>query len=244
MSGTRGEVWRWLGVSVRGPVHAREGRPNQDAWLGRAFRNGATISVCDGLGSRRDSDFGARKGCLAAAEAARIWGRAAGAPVELLLRLVHDLWAVHVHPFDKGDCATTCLLAAVCDDRLIIAQLGDGLAMIAMPAGEPVVVKDSRNGDFGNQTTGLGITNSLRDWRWHDTSVEPGTLVLLATDGVADDVRSERRAEFAKYLRTECQCLPPAARWRKLAGHLRNWPVPKHGDDKTIGLLWREACLK
>lgn len=241
MGDARTAVWRWFGASVRGPAHEREGTPNQDAWLGRGLRTGGVVAVCDGMGSRKHAALGARAGCLAAAKAARTWARAGGAPVELLLRLVHDLWAVRVHPREKGDCAATCLLAAVPGDRLVVAQLGDGLAMVVPPGAAPVVLEGRAPEGFANLTTGLGVATSLRDWRWHEGAAEPGALVLLATDGVADDLVPERRARFAAHLRTAYGSLPAAKRWRQLAGELRKWPVPAHGDDKTVALLWSET---
>lgn len=224
---------------MRGREHTRGGVPNQDAWLGRGRRDGGLVVVCDGMGSRSRADVGARAACLAVADAARSWAGVPEAPPDLLLRAVHALWNIRVHAAGRAECATTCLFAvASTDGRLVLAQLGDGLAAVRRPGGELVTLEppDDR---FTNQTTALGVASSLAEWRVHEEArAEPGTSVLLATDGVADDLQPARRGAFIAYLRDELGRLPPVARGRRLVRELRNWPVPNHRDDKTLALLW------
>lgn len=236
--------WQWFGASVRGPLHRREAMPNQDCWLGGRLGNGGFVVVCDGMGSRPEARFGSQQACRAVAQALRLWSRSADAPIELLLRLVHNIWSVLIHPRDQRDCATTCLLAATCPGgRLVVAQLGDGLALVRKADGEPVVLFDRDDG-FANQTTALGVATSLREWRCHiDPSTGSGTAVLLATDGIADDLLFEKRPAFLSFLLDEFASLPASRRWRKLADELRNWPVPRHTDDKTLALLWTSEAV-
>lgn len=89
-------MWSAMGASVRGPEHRRDGRPNQDAWLGRITREAALAVVCDGLGSRPHSAVGSRAACRAVATATRQWVAGPDSPPELLLRLVHALWNLRV----------------------------------------------------------------------------------------------------------------------------------------------------
>ena len=234
--------WRYFGASVRGPAHAQDGQQNQDAWLGRANRNVTLVAVCDGMGSRAHADFGARAACLAVADAARCWAQAEGAPPELLLRAVHALWNIRVHSVGREECATTCLFAVASPDgRLVLAQLGDGLVAMLKTSGEFVTLEPS--GDrFSNQTTGLGVATSLADWRLYaEPMLEPRTTILLATDGISEDLKPTRRSEFVAHLRNDLGSMPAAMRWRRLTRELRNWPVPHHRDDKTLALLWRGA---
>jgi serine/threonine protein phosphatase PrpC len=237
-------MWSAMGASVRGPEHFRDGRPNQDAWSSRLRRDTALAVVCDGLGSRPHSSVGSRAACHAVANAVRHWATGPDAPPELLLRLVHALWNVRVHQPGSDECATTCLFAvATKDGRLLLAQLGDGLVMLQTPKGTTTLEPPAER--FGNATTGLGIASDLREWRLHLEPNFAGTAsILLATDGVADDLVPEKRSEFLNFLVTEYGSRPAAARTRAIAKELRDWPTPRHRDDKTVAVLWNESTTQ
>ena len=231
-------MWSAMGASVRGPEHRKDGRPNQDAWLSRLARGTALAVVCDGLGSRPHSAVGSRAACRAVADAARHWVDGPDAPPELLLRLIHALWNMRVHQTGRDESATTCLFAVVTNDgRLLLAQLGDGLVMLQTPSGTTTLEPPTDR--FGNATTGLGIAADVREWRFHLESKFTGTAnILLATDGVADDLMPEHRDEFLNLLVTRYGLGSAAARSRAIAKELRDWPTPRHRDDKTVCVLW------
>jgi serine/threonine protein phosphatase PrpC len=237
-------MWSAMGASVRGPEHRRDGRPNQDAWLGRLTREAAIAVVCDGLGSRPHSAVGSRAACRAVATAARQWAACPDSPPHLLLRLVHALWNLRVHQTGRDESATTCLFAvATKDGRLLLAQLGDGLVMLQTPKGTTTLEPPAER--FGNATTGLGIASDVREWRFHHEPNFAGTAaILLATDGVADDLVPERRSEFVNFLVTEYGSRPAAARTRAIAKELRDWPTPRHRDDKTVAVLWNAGTTE
>jgi hypothetical protein len=237
-------MWSAMGASVRGPEHRREGRPNQDAWLSRLARGTALAVVCDGLGSRPDSAVGSRAACRAVADAVRHWADGPEAPPELLLRLIHALWNVRVHQTGRDESATTCLFAVVTKDRrMLLAQLGDGLVMLNTSMGTTTLEPPAER--FGNATTGLGIASDLREWRLHLEPNFTGTAsILLATDGVADDLVPEKRPEFLNFLVTQYGTRPAAARTRAIAKELREWPTPRHRDDKTVAVLWNDATTE
>ncbi len=237
-------MWSAMGASVRGPEHRRDGRPNQDAWLSCITRETALAVVCDGLGSRPHSAVGSRAACRAVATAVRYWAAGPDVPPELLLRLVHVLWNVRVHHTGRDESATTCLFAvATKDGRLLLAQLGDGLVMLQTPKGTTTLEPPAER--FGNATTGLGIAADVREWRLHLEPNFAGTAsILLATDGVADDLVPERRSEFLNFLVTEYGCRPAAARTRAIVKELRDWPTPRHLDDKTVAVLWNAGTTE
>jgi len=234
-------MWSAMAASVRGPEHRRDGRPNQDAWLSRLTRETALAVVCDGLGSRPHSAVGSRAACRAVANAVRHWAAGPDAPPELLLRLVHALWNVRVHQTGRDESATTCLFAvATKDGRLLLAQLGDGLVMLQTPKGTTTLEPSAER--FGNTTTGLGIASDVREWRLHlEPNFAGAASILLATDGVADDLVPEKRSEFLNFLVTEYGSRPASARSRAIANELRDWPTPRHRDDKTVAVLWNAA---
>ena len=231
--------WHLFGASVRGPGHIRSGLPNQDAWLGRASRASALVVVCDGLGSRSHAAAGARAGCRAVADAVRFFEAVPDAPPDLLQRMIHALWNLRVSPLGREHCATTCLFAvALADGRLLIAQLGDGIVVLQRVSGGHLTLQASRE-RFANETTALGVATSLAAWQVHvEAPAAPGSAVLLATDGISEDLDDARLAALVDHLRAEYGPLPPAVRWRRLTRALHAWPTPRHGDDKTLALLW------
>jgi len=143
-----------------------------------------------------------------------------------------------VFPYNKADCATTCLFAVVGPDgRLHVAQLGDGLALLVS---EDSVVQVGRERDgFTNETTGLGVARHLSEWDTLETDASQITSVLLASDGIADDLDGSTLWGFADFVLHTYTELPPTERWRRLSADLRAWPTPYHSDDKTLALMWR-----
>lgn len=233
--------WKYFGASVRGPGHILGKLPNQDAWLGKNYGFGTLTVVCDGMGSRRKSHHGSKEACLAVVEAIRFWSRFEHAPILSLLLLIHNLWEIRVSDVGKDESATTCLfVVAFKNHSLLMAQLGDGLCLLKQPGKAPVTLHKN-NDDFSNETTALGVATSLKEWRYHfEAKVKAGTSVLLATDGISEDLLSGKDEAFMEFLKAEYSDMDPCIRWRRIAKDLRNWPTPLHSDDKTMALMWRE----
>jgi serine/threonine protein phosphatase PrpC len=175
---------------------------------------------------------------VAVRESVKQWaGREA--PVQVLLQLVHTIWRARIAPYTASDCATTCLFAyAAPDGAVTCAQLGDGL--IVLDQDEELVALDSYTGEFANETTGLGLARSLSEWshRQFEAS-EPRSSLLLATDGVANDLKPGSHADMTHYLRDHYGPLDRRQRWRELTAELNDWATPGNGDDKTLAFLWQ-----
>lgn len=232
-----------FGASVRGPRNQRQGRANQDAWTHAQGAFGHLIGVCDGMGSRPASDAGARAACRALRQSARLWLGGGASPADRadpthLVRLVEILWRLDLSPREPAACASTCLFALrEPEGHLLFAGLGDGLAILRK-AGRAIATFGGRTPDaFGDETLALGTPHRIDDW-WIE-SEPPGRdrTVVLATDGVADDLAPERLEAFTDWLADDIGPLAPAARWRRLCRELRAWPVPRHLDDKTVAVL-------
>ena len=233
------ETVEMYGASVRGPRNRREGRVNQDAWVRAAGAFGHMIGACDGVGSRPASDTGARAACQALRRAAGLWpGTASSADPANLVRLLEILWRLELTPRAPAECASTCaFVLREPDGHLLLAGLGDGLAIIRSADGSTATFGRRDSDAFGNETLALGTPHRISDW-W--TATDPpnhGRMVVLVTDGVADDLDIERLDAFMEWLSADIGRLAPAARWRRLCRELRDWPVPRHVDDKTIVVL-------
>jgi hypothetical protein len=72
-------------------------------------------------------------------------------------------------------------------------------------------------------------------------SADDERIAVIATDGVADDLLPERFDSLCDWLIGTFEHQKPAERWRALAAELKNWPTPKHLDDKTIAVLHAPA---
>ncbi len=229
----------WFGASVRGRLHTKQGRPNEDAWMGASGAFGTAITISDGVGSKPYARTGAKMACRAVKDALKPWASAENAPCATLLRLVHLFWGLRVLPNKEEDSAATCLFAVVVPSgKLTIAKLGDGIAAIRNADGSLEIVGDERQG-FSNQTTGLGIAKSTKDWAViTKPCLLPDTAVLLATDGIADDLLGDRIGDFIHTLVTEFGSMAPLQRRHALERELRNWATPNHLDDKTLAVLW------
>lgn len=171
------------------------------------------------------------------------WPGAASSPdPKHLVRLVEILWRLALPPRSPADCASTCIFALrEPDGHLLLAGLGDGLALVREGDGD-VTNFGGRSPDcFGNETLALGAPHRIDDW-WIETRPPgPGRLVILATDGVADDLDPKRLDVLVNWLSTEVGRLAPATRWRRLCAAPRDWPVPGHVDDKAVAVLAEPA---
>ena len=228
---------RVVATSVRGPAHVKEGLPCQDSWLAVAAPRASLAVVCDGMGSRPRSREGARAATLAVRDAWRLWQRSPVGSVEDLIRIVEAAWRLRLREVAGEEASTTCLFYA--EDghgRAAQAQLGDGL--IARRAADgAVAVHPSRSEGFG-LTHALGTPHSLADWSFTVVeSLAPGERLVLATDGVSEDLEAGRIGDLATWVADEIGATQHPA--RALARELRNWPVPHHRDDKTLLVMWK-----
>lgn len=224
----------YFGASVRGPAHRAQSKPNEDCWLGASGRFGTLIVVSDGLGSKPQSRWGAQSACAASLRAVRSWFAEDAKLVERLPERIEALWLDEVAPYGSTDCAATCLVAlALRDGRVFVATLGDGMAAVRL-GGVIERVEHPRGTAYFNETMCLG---SAGTWSARCFGASEVDAVVLASDGVADDLRPERVSDFVGWLAEDIAPLAPPLRWRTLCRELTDWPTPRHLDDKTIAML-------
>jgi len=239
---TRRQADEYFGASAAGPSHRSEGKPNEDSWLGRRGAFGTLVVVSDGVGSRRDARRGAQMACRAVLDAVRAWHKAGTGVVDDLLQRIEPLWVERIAPAMARDCAATCLFAlAHSRGQVHVAAIGDGMAVHRTRDGRVEWVVGPRAVGFANETEALG-QGSL--WTRRSFLRADGDVVVLASDGVADDLLSDRVDGFVSWLMEEFAALLPSRRWRALRRELMEWPTPHHTDDKTLAVLaQREAVL-
>ncbi|RKG56898.1 protein phosphatase 2C domain-containing protein [Corallococcus sp. AB011P] len=231
----------YFGASTVGPRHRSEGKRNEDSWLGARGAFGTLVVVSDGMGSRREARRGAQMACRAVLKAVRAWHKAGAHGLDELLVRIEPLWCSLIAPSIARDCAATCLFAlAHVHGQVHVAAIGDGLALLRTQRGMEWVVGPRASG-FANETDALGHSAS---WASRSFPRAGGDVVVLATDGVADDLLPERMNGFVQWLMDDFAGMAPSNRWRALQRELKDWPTPHHTDDKTLVVLaQREAVL-
>lgn len=230
--------WMSWGVSRCGATHARLGIPCQDAWFSCHARWGDLAVVCDGMGSCREARRGAQAACRAVVTAAKMFVAQDGACLEDFLGLIHAQWRFFLLPFAPRDCRTTCLFALRSRGRMLFAQLGDGM-LIACGNGRARPAFPDSDKDFANVTTGLGERFLPEQWQLLSLPEAEVDAVLLTTDGLADDIKEEKKGEFALDLLAEVRMMPHHSRTVWLRNLLDSWTATGPSDDKTVACLYR-----
>jgi len=227
-----------MGATVPGPHHLQQGQPNQDCWGGYGMRRGHVLVVCDGVGSCPRSRQGSRAACRAAREVMRDASDEVTA-ASFRDRLV-ERWLEMVRPGIPSACATTCLVAARWrSGRLLVGGIGDGLAAVVRGGLEArVEIVDGGRGEFG-ETAALCGRGEEQWWTMRDFDDSRGQhRVLLATDGVANDLVLERLPSLVNWL-VERHGADGRRRWRsRMRGMLGRWPTPGSSDDRTLAVMW------
>jgi len=231
-----------FGASVRGPLHQQEGRPNEDTWLRSEGSYGSLVVVCDGMGSKPEARLGSKSACLAVREAVIRWAKSDDVPFSYLAHLVEIYWRLRIHPIEPRNAATTCLMALACTDgSWVVGGVGDGLVVAKTGRSLKQVVGQRGNG-FSNETLGLGASSGAKSWTLVRLPPTPeDRAVILATDGVSDDLKPETLEGFCGWLLDSFHPLTPTQRWHQLTKELRAWPTPRHQDDKTLAVLRRTS---
>ncbi|MFW5980944.1 MAG: PP2C family serine/threonine-protein phosphatase [bacterium] len=230
------------GASCTGQAHLKTKTPNQDSYLIREYESGLVLAAADGLGSRKYSHLGSRAICKAVCNAFERWDRLESSDVEKLVELVNKYWFADPSlAGDKSEYATTCLFAIYLKTgELLIAQLGDGIILYKID--EESNVLQEKEDDFSNFTKSIHNCSYAGEWKYKSIDMGNRDLTLmLATDGVSEDLIVEKRGEFLDYLKKRVsQGANLEERNNIISGILEGWITKYHNDDKTLLLLYKE----
>jgi len=226
------------GASKIGKSHLLTGSPNQDAWAVTVGESMFVAAVSDGLGSRENSQVGSKAAVRSVLTASRmIAPETAGMDI---IRLVHAVWRVKLAGLDVRSCACTCLFAIrFGSGRLFAAALGDGV--ITIDNGGKRRILEMAEKDFANTTDAMD-TCGPQNWRCCDEQVAGGLKLMMATDGVSDDIEEGGLFDFADFVIDE-MAKRSGQRGRNgyLMKLLNRWTCPKSGDDKTLVVIREDA---
>jgi serine/threonine protein phosphatase PrpC len=220
-----------LNVSVRGPLHISEGKPNQDSSLIRAVHNGWLAIVCDGMGSKPFSQIGSKQACRAVIDTVK--SSSFTIDSKELIKSIYQRWLSYLGAIKPTDAVTTCLFCWLSrDGRIRTFQLGDGLIVVSN-----VLSKSNDSNNFGNETTGLGKSTKFSDWKVQSFTLQTGDAVALMTDGISEDINPGMETQFMNEIcnRINGKSFRQAKVWLK--NELKAWATANHTDDKSIALL-------
>ncbi|MDR2694695.1 MAG: protein phosphatase 2C domain-containing protein [Chitinispirillales bacterium] len=226
------------GASKTGKTHLLTGCPNQDAWVVARAKTMYVAAVSDGLGSRENSQVGSKAAVRSVLTASRMIVPATGGAD--IIRLVHAIWRVRLSGLDVRACACTCLFAIrFGTGRLFAAALGDGV--ITIDSGGKRETLELNGKDFANSTDAMD-TCKPQDWRYRDEQASGGLKLMLATDGVSDDIEEGGLFDFAEFVINEvAKRVEQRGRNGYVKKLLNRWTRPKSGDDKTLIVIKESA---
>ena len=230
--------WKLLSASVRGPGHIRNNLPNQDSAFVGFIGKYLLVMVCDGLGSHKHSEFGAKILCQIFPNCFKEWSKVKPHNFDDFLRLLQSKWLMHVRKFGVDSCGCTCQFALLnSKGKGWVAQLGDGMTLIRHNK-QITKFTETKEG-FANETMAMSDSYILPYWRTSKIDLSnQGDRLLIMTDGISEDILPQSEDKFISifdmfFIQSK------RAGQKKLTKELINWPTPHHTDDKTIVAIER-----
>ena len=219
-------------TSVIGPAHLDLDLPNQDAVASKKRNGRWVVAVADGMGSRRLSHLGSKLATNLAVSCCLDNSEDVSAKeliTDIYTQWLTGLYEINIEP---NDAVTTLLVTwgnSKGDYRYI--QLGDGV--ICSSNNNHSISEDEL---FSNETTGLGLSKKLSDWRTGRGKLDKANIgLILMTDGISEDI--EDQLGFCNSILKRAQKGSLRAVKKNLKGLLHNWPTSHHTDDKTIAVV-------
>jgi len=222
-------------ASVRG--NKEEGIPNQD--FIDVFENDYLMiaTVSDGLGSSKKSLEGAKIACTTVID--EIQNFPILSDVQLLDGFIKTRWEQEINHLSDSyiDYRTTISFVAVFkkDKKIIVGQLGDVLVSLRIDGLYRYLQSTIK--DFSNETDCLG---SGRNELFNIAIYEFGHSFdfIIATDGIADELQTEKIEPFHDYLKSKFQKIDLELRNQVLKDEIEEFINEKNNDDKSLVFIW------
>ncbi|MGC8513913.1 MAG: protein phosphatase 2C domain-containing protein [Acidimicrobiales bacterium] len=196
----------WLtmrAASVVGSRHRLAGEPSDDFFAWSQGDGWAALAVADGLGAIPGSADAAARTCSAAVLAASscvLDGSGLDAPA---LAAAARLCMQAAESAARGGGATTLVLALVAAKGTVsLARVGDSTAFVVDAQSTRELFPGREDGTVGTSTAALPLGENRTDelgadartaegnvWETASWQLQPGEVLVLATDGVADPWR-------------------------------------------------------
>ncbi len=220
--------------STIGKSHIAAGLPNQDAVKITKHENGNILVIADGVGSEMHSELASQAATEAVTEV--LCSLDAGVLAEEdIAEMLCGTFRKHLAAKCTQRTATTCIFCAhLFRKGIFLGQIGDGICC-GYQNGSPFVLAE-KDADFVNVVVPLTSDCSSERWKILKLGATEELELMLATDGIADDILPGKEADFAHHLINVVEAEPVPDRKTALKNILDHWETPISFDDKTIAL--------
>lgn len=222
-------------ASIRG--YKDEVVPNQD--FIEVFENEDLLiaTVSDGLGSSTRSLEGAKMACTSVIEVIKHFQLKSDLPV--LNEQIKKHWENEIYKISDAinNFRTTNSFVAILKSgkKIIVGQLGDVLVSLRVDGLFRYLQSTSK--DFSNETDCLG---SGRNENYNLALFEFGHSFdfLIATDGIGDELITEKIEVLHNYFKNKFQNLEASTRNIVLKNEIEEFLIEKNNDDKSMVFIW------
>ena len=104
-----------------------------------------------------------------------------------------------------------------------------------------IVMSDSKDESFSNMTKSLKNGVLPKDWILKTVPADDLKSVFLCSDGISDDLRKGADIAFVSELTDQYLTKSSGKIKRDMKNWISNWPVPRHGDDKTAVFVCKKG---
>ena len=227
--------YKFAGASTVGQTHIANGLPNQDALALIKKKKAIAIAVSDGMGSKPLSQIGSQTAVKCVSAALDLVDSTVD--VRDFIRLLCALWRVRIKDTELGKYSCTCLFSVLFSDgRLIAGILGDGVIYARIGQEELTITGKSK--EFVNLTIPMDKC-AIEDWQWFERKVSGELRLMLASDGIADDIEDGKFSSFYESLYKNRVLSKGLAKQRNncIKWILEHWTRPYSSDDKTLAVM-------
>lgn len=222
------------GISVKGSYHDT----NQDSFRVEKIREGFVVVLSDGLGSKRNSQYGSKAICDSVIDTAiKYESKLMYCDPRIFLKDVHANWLTRISERDVSSCYATLLAFVIYNGKGFALRLGDGF--VSFWADDQVKVLFDRKEDyFANETDCL--TEELLFGKMEICEFEISELRggVVCTDGVGiGNMTEEELKNFTKdFVEGYCEMSGDDI-VLDIESWLSGWPG---ADDKTLAFFISE----
>ena len=210
---------------------------NQDAILTYENDDLIVLALADGLGSATHSDKGSFAICRSVIENVKIALRTSS-PLSGTDILNYWDTMLRVRGFNPRDCMTTSSFAVINkqNKKVTTAQIGDSQIYLIV---DGKLIYTTKEKDFANITECLNPSNVVK-YDVNSVHFENSIRVLIASDGICDEIDPNAVPEMTDYLIERYSSIPIKKRNLALSGEVRRSFSKRNSDDKSIIFFWNE----
>lgn len=222
------------GSTLIGKNHVKWGLPNQDALLVKSTEYGSILVVADGVGSEKHSELASQSAVFAVVDTFDDIAADCLQPEDIADALCLRFESRLKEKTDE-QLSTTCIFCVHIEKHgLFLGQIGDGICSGYINGDRFLLSR--KDSPFANVVEPLTPGCPPERWAMVRFPEVDSVKLLLATDGIADDLLPDRESDFADFLITQIEKTDPDQREERLHEILANWETPQSNDDKTVGL--------